>query len=592
MNIYQHVRLAGLAVAVLGLSSCGGDDSAPPVSISFGTTPPSSLSVSSTASMSALVTNDTHNAGVGWSVSCAAAACGTFNPNGTASGATTTYTPPATLPSPATVTVTATAGADHSKLVTATINLTAAGAPLLADGTYVFHVNGNDGSGAYFLAGAFTVASGVITGGEQDYTDVVAGSHDPLLPQLCSLAAAGSSLQITLATANTNVGNGGIVVLRGTRVAQTRVLVAEFDPSATAAGSVDLQTSAVFPGGGFAFGLRGIDTGNGAHLVIGGILNFSGTALVPASSVFDLNDGGSQLLRALTFSSGTVSAADSYGRVSIDLVPASANLVPEFKLSAYVVGPGRLELIEDQSDDLNADLGGTALGQGNNAGNFTLAGVAGTTYVHGLDGANGNGLAKLAGTFVLNADGTVGGTLALNDGVNFTGNNITGSYLVDPTGRVSLNNIQLSALNLTMVFQLYLDGNGNGIVAGIDNVEVSEGLAYTQTATQPFGSSYAVNGQGILGSSGVWSAAGPVSIAAGSLTGSTDYNNNGTLVSATPLTGTQDSGNALFHLTGLDGDNFATATAWNYYPIDNSRALAIELDGQMLGLIMLEAVTP
>jgi hypothetical protein len=31
---------------------------------------------------------------------------------------------------------------------------------------------------------------------------------------------------------------------------------------------------------------------------------------------------------------------------------------------------------------------------------------------------------------------------------------------------------------------------------------------------------------------------------------------------------------------------------WGFYPIDSSRTLAIEVDGQQLGLLFLEAVSP
>jgi hypothetical protein len=78
------------------------------------------------------------------------------------------------------------------------------------------------------------------------------------------------------------------------------------------------------------------------------------------------------------------------------------------RFSAYILGPDRLQLIEDQSDALNANLGGTALGQGSHAGTFNLASVAGATYVHGSVGGDAvSGALTLAGGFALNADGTV-----------------------------------------------------------------------------------------------------------------------------------------------------------------------------------------
>ncbi|MGC2490209.1 MAG: hypothetical protein WA412_16150, partial [Candidatus Sulfotelmatobacter sp.] len=47
--------------------------------------------------------------------------------------------------------------------------------PPLPDGTYVFSLSGTDTNdySPYYVSGAFTVASGAITGGEQDFTDFV-----------------------------------------------------------------------------------------------------------------------------------------------------------------------------------------------------------------------------------------------------------------------------------------------------------------------------------------------------------------------------------------------------------------------------------
>jgi hypothetical protein len=35
----------------------------------------------------------------------------------------------------------------------------------------------------------------------------------------------------------------------------------------------------------------------------------------------------------------------------------------------------------------------------------------------------------------------------------------------------------------------------------------------------------------------------------------------------------------------------ASSGGWGYYPIDSSRSIAIEVDGQQLGLLFLEAVS-
>src|SRR5690242_13371020 len=72
--------------------------------------------------LAATVSNDASNRGVGWTVSCAAASCGAVSPTATASGAATTYTAPATLPTGgATITITATAIADAGATASSTL---------------------------------------------------------------------------------------------------------------------------------------------------------------------------------------------------------------------------------------------------------------------------------------------------------------------------------------------------------------------------------------------------------------------------------------------------------------------------------------
>ena len=595
ISFKQAVGLTATSLA-LCLAACGGGGGggspSAPIAVSMSVPPPATLPIDTTASMAATVDNDPALAGVKWSVRCSAADCGSFNPAQTGSNEAAIYTPPSTLPSPATVSVTATSMSDASKSASATIQLTAAATRPLADGTYVFHLSGLDGNGPYYLAGAFKVVDGAIAAGEQDYSDAILGSNDALVAGHSSLKTTGGTIQIILATANTAVGVNGIETIRCTSVSPTRLLISEFDPAATATGSIDLQTSAAAPSGGYAFAVQGTDTNNGNPLVLGGILTLDGAALTAGSSVFDWNDGGT-VLQNQAFASGSVTARDAFGRVTLDLVPTAGSQVPELKLTAYIVGSDRLQLIEDQSDALNANLGGTALGQGSNAGQFSIASVAGSSYAHGTLGAeaSGGGAAPLtlAGGFGLNADGTVGGRMAFADSNVQQGNDISGVYTVDPTGRVTLKQIALATTGVTLNFQLYLDGNGNGLVIGVDSFQVTEGVAYNQVSGQALGGAYALSAQGIA-SSGAFSAVGPVTVNSGNLSGATDYNNDGAPQPATPLSGSQDTGNGTLQLIGLSGDT-TTQSRWGYYPIDSSRTLAIEIDGQQLGLLFLEAVS-
>jgi hypothetical protein len=478
--------------------------------------------------------------------------------------------------------------------VSGTINLTSASAAVLADGTYVYHVAGADNTGPMFVAGAFTVKGGVITAGEQDFGDVIAGYTDNLVPSGCTLSVAGSNIQVVLATSNPSVGVNGVETLRGTRVSASRVLLSQFDSSAVATGSIDLQTSTAPPAGGFAFALTGWDNGTPeSQLAIGGIINFSGPALSVANSVLDYNDGGT-VAQAQSFASGSISTPDGFGRVTVTLNPASASGLPGFVLSGYIVGANRIELVENQNDALNADLGGAALGQGSNAKSFSQASLLNKTYVYASQGADSNGPLTLAGGFNFNADGTVSGDLAWNDFSNSGGNKIAvGTYSVDTTGRVTLRAVTPQPLNIMLSFQLYLDGNGNALVLGADGVETSAGPAYLQTATSSsFSGQYAMNGLGYANTAGapLWGAVGPLKIdTAANITGAVDYSSQiAAPVSAVTLSGSEDSSNGVLRLSGLNALNPQTQNGFGYYPIDAQRVLAIEVDGKQLGLLLLE----
>lgn len=609
MNRRQHLSLSAIAAFTLGLTACGGGGSSnsnnptPPaaISVAFSAQPPSSLVTATTTGITAIVSNDTKSAGVTWTVTCGSAACGSFSPASTASGAATTFTAPAAVPTNNTVTVTATSVTDTTKTATATITI---GAPpaILADGTYVYHYAGYVSTGPAFFAGAFTVAGGAITGGEQDYSDTKNGFTNQLVASGSSLSAAGSNIQIVLAfqlQTNQTLGVNGVVTLRGKAVSASRVLISEFDSFAVGTGSLDLQTSPLTaPSGGYAFVVSGLDIGTSQNnpLTIGGVLNVSGTTISITGSVFDYNLAGNVGLAQL-FQSGSVTTPDSFGRVTFTLTPTSTSGVPAFILTGYIVGPGQIQLVESQTDKLSDDLGGMALGQGSKAGQFSQASIANTTYVFAASGDDINGLATYAGGFVFGSSGGVSGNLAINDFTFFSGNTLSGgNYTVDPTGRVTVGSVAAAPANATFSFMLYLDGSGNALVMGADGQEVTSGPSYLQTSTSAdFEGTYALRGQGILKSAPsypAWGAVGPATVSSDNVTGSTDYNAEATTpASAQSLTGTETNSTQQLNLTGLDALSFTSPRLYSYIPIDSKRVFAIEIDGQQLGLLFLETIS-
>jgi hypothetical protein len=106
--------------------------SGPAISIAFapGETPPAKMQAGTQATLGAIVTNDSTNAGVDWTVSCPSSSCGSFNPAHTASGATTTYTAPPSVPPGGSVTITVASTADPTRTVTAAVTITGVAAAI------------------------------------------------------------------------------------------------------------------------------------------------------------------------------------------------------------------------------------------------------------------------------------------------------------------------------------------------------------------------------------------------------------------------------------------------------------------------------
>jgi hypothetical protein len=563
------------------------------ITVALNPTPPTSLLEGAATPLTAVVTNDSKNAGVNWTVSCnGGSACGTFSAASTASGTATTYTAPAAIPPQGTVTVTATSVTDNTKSATATIGIGAA----LADGNYVFHLAGQDESGPCFFAGAFKVSGGAITDGEQDFSDSAGAFSNQIMQTGSSLTlTADGNYEIVLNTGNTNLGptngsnNGsGAITIHGSKVSATRMLISEHDGFAVGSGAVDLQTSTTAPTGGYAFLISGVGFDTTVTPIgvvataIGGVLNVSGGTVSTANSVYDFNFGGTLSLKQ-AFTSGSVGTPDGFGRVTFTLSPTSTPFLANFLLTGYVNG-NQIQLIESQQDTLGYNLAGVAFSQGSNTGKFNAGSVSGKTYTYTTAGVDSSGLLTIGGGFSLNSNGSVSGPFALNDASQYGQVNLSGgSYAVDATGRATLSNVTIpsSPFSAPFGFQMYLDGNGNALVMGADTIQVSSGQAYLQTSTAAdFEGSYALAGLGFLSDTAQspWSAAGPVTVSSDNLTGFTDYNDSGNPTPNVSLTGTETSSQGSLSIAGLNALSFSEMDNYAYFTIDGKRFIGISLD--------------
>jgi hypothetical protein len=572
-----------------------------PITVSLVGVPPAFLQINATVPLSAQITNDVSaNPQVKWTVACASAACGTFNPITTTSEAATNYMAPSTIPSGNSVTVTATSVTDPTKSASANITIIQTAATL-ANGTYVFELSGPVGPAANFVCGVIVAQDGAITGGEQDYInyafDQNAGEYAPVQ----ALITGGSytttpdgNLQMTLNTNDGRIGVAGVETINGVIVSSSRVLLTELNGS-IGSGTLDLQTSKAAPLGGYAFTIFGVDS-NGQPAGIGGILDINNQSqIVPASSVFDINDGF-VFSPTQTLAATAVTSPDQFGRVEFQLAPATTPAFQSINLDGYIVDAAHIRLIEIGGDQFQGVMGGTALGQTTSPGTF----APGTSYVFGATGEEKNGGSlQVAGIFTANSGGSLTGTLNWNDltekttqsPINFN----TALYTVDPTGRVTLSNLT-DGSTFNYQFELYLTGSGEGLLLSSSTAEMIAGRALQQQAG-PFAlsGSYGLNATEVgssLGTLGAETTVGPITVTAGTgtdtLTGFVDF---GSAAVDVPFTGnvtTTSTGIFTGALAGLNSGAYTTPGNFAFYLVDDARALMIETDNTQLTLGYLE----
>ncbi|MGA8866901.1 MAG: hypothetical protein WB510_08025 [Candidatus Sulfotelmatobacter sp.] len=612
MKMRQSIFLITALAMIALLVACSSSSSTPPpppppaISVALSPTPPASLQPGAQTPLTANVSNDSSaTPQVTWSVTCGSADCGNFSSTTTASGTATTYTAPAAVPTGNTVTVTATSVTDTTKSASATITIAG---PALADGNYVFSVSGFDAAtGApYSVAGAFTVSGGSITGGEQDFVDFNIVVSDVFKAATSSISTtADGNLQIVLDTQDLSIGVGGVETFNGALTCTCKALITEFDASATASGTLDLQTSTTAPSGGYAFGVAGVDF-NEVGLAIGGILNVDGPGTISGTgSIFDANDGFSgTTFQGETFAASTVTAPDALGRVTFTLNATDSVDFPEIDLVGYIVDATRIRLVET-SDLFAGTTGGTALGQGGNTGSFTS--ISGNSYVAGLAGFDNNFVLQAAGVFTANADGSVSGTINYNDlsgiGVQAPAPLVGGAtYTLDSTGRVTMTGIT-DGIITPVTLQFYLSGDGHATVISMDGSDTLGGLAFGQTGpfdATSFSGTYVLNTGGTdFNEVGPLNSVGPVTAdGIGALTGTNDLNwlNFATGPVTFPdltVSGTftaDPSGVFTGTVTGLDVTTTNNADAFTYYverppaPGIETIVIGIETDPNQLTL--------
>ena len=186
----------GIILAIITLSyGCGSGQILPPppvISVSVSAASPI-VSPGATDNITAVVSNDSTNMGVSWSVTCPNAPCGSVSPASTASGVATTYTAPASpLPSSVMATVSATSVTDPTKV--SPVILTVASTLMISTATL------SDGT-----VGAAYSQTIQATGGEAPFTWIPVSLVGRALPAGLSLGTNSGIISGTPTTAQANV---------------------------------------------------------------------------------------------------------------------------------------------------------------------------------------------------------------------------------------------------------------------------------------------------------------------------------------------------------------------------------------------------
>jgi len=584
--------------------------------VSFTMAPPSSLVISSTASITASISNDPAGKGADWTVTCGSVACGSFNPVHTASGAATVYTAPATVPTGNTVTIKATSTADTTKSVSSTVTITASstscpltlgGQESLLSGTYAVLFNGwSDAGNPGQAAASFTAdGAGNIPNGVADSSAV--GSA-PLVNQAMTAGCYsigsdhrgkmiwnfGSSRTVTFSFVMRADGKNGDLI--------------EFDDTTgttggRGSGSIRKQDTTLFVAStltsAWAFGVRG-SKGDGTRagslgaFSLDGVSTLSGGAVdysEPTISFTGLAASGSFTAPDATHGRGTLT-------IIIASVPGIGNLTLHFAYYITRGGGGTQPLVYLQSTDTPDAVGhalqnGVMIKQATPTGGFGNASLNGTVVfaltgndtshgitntIVGLATSTGNGV--FAGFADQEADATPLTNQAVSGTISIGANGMGTVQITAPAPQVPTSIVMVAPNEALM-----LEGT-----AGSPGNDVQTGIFQPQTGGGTF-SPASLSGSLVFGSdepatTNVGVNVGAIQItSAGNFTITQDGSGTGGLQPGQVLTGTYTmTANGRGDITITSGGS-GTATI---YLLGTNKAVVMPRGGGDIALINLE----
>jgi Putative Ig domain len=337
----------------------------------------------------------------------------------------------------------------------------------ILSGNYAFSVRGFDPSGLFVAAGSFIAdGNGNVTSGMMDVNNTTG------YPMSQTFAGNYSIGQNGLGFMTFNIAGGGSRIFALSMMINGNANIIEFDDSTGGgtrnSGVLLKQTRSAFTtasiSGGYAFGFAGIDSLNSGknRFGVAGALQADGAGNF-TSGVLDSDDAASGVTSDVPFVGTYTVATNGRGTASIKTAQGTTGY------SFYIVSSTQLLVIETDTfpNGGNPLVSGTMLQQSANGsftvGNFNATGVFQTTGLASSTPQSQVGLltGNGVGGFSLTSDQNVGGTL--------TTPTSTGSYSVDPTGRLT-----------GVGFVVYLVSNNQGFIIGTDPV-VSFGFMTAQS---------------------------------------------------------------------------------------------------------------
>lgn len=434
-------------------------------------------------------------------------------------------------------------------------------------GTYVFSASGSDANGFFSTVGVLTAnGSGGFTGGTLDFNDPA---------NLLTKQAVGTNSTYKI----TPDGRGTAII--GTPSATftfdfvltsgSHGLVTRYDTAGTGSGSLDLQSSVTQSqlAGSYALDFVGIDAAGNSFATVGAFtLDAAGTI---SAGVQDLNDAqfaypALPLTGSVVLGSGTTpgvatfTTTSTFGALTFDVYPIDAT---------------HLRFIETDTVGIMA---GDAFTQ-----STTLPSAG--TLVYTASGVDSSGFPLVAGGLMA-FDGNLTVTSGIED-INDNGSispapiAFTGSFTALSGGRstLALSGFDNGAVGTT-TFAAYPSSGGLQLLE-IDDAGATGGVAFAQSATTlASGQGYGLNLTGV-NVNGEEDDIAEFTNTGGTLAGTVDFNDSGTLTFDQTFSGTYSADTANAGRGTITSNSFTTLVS---YTVDKTTSLFVEMDSSQVGL--------